>query len=878
MIGRSFENTSVNHICLNGLWELGYCDAGSSDFSRQPEYTLTCPVPGDIHMAFLEKGLIPDPLTGLGSEECRWLEQKEFWYRTRFFLDSEASSAGEGASVKNTPRSRKLLTFEGLDCSADIFLNGAYIGRHDNSFVEITFDVTEAAVPGENELVLRIDSGFHAVKDKPLEDMGKMWNSNQPYRVWMRKPQFVYAWDWTIWLETCGIWRDVYLDCFTEPRLDDVYIYPASTDVPVSGEEHKTLIEIAVRDISEPVSATVTVSRSSLYDDGAPVFTGTVAAEAETVMEITIPDARLWWCNGIAEPYQYLVTVTLHDRQGKILDSAIRHYGVRSISLREETLSAEESGFTFLLNGEPVFCKGANHVPADCLIGRITDEKSRALVDMAADSHMNMLRVWGGGIYESEAFLDACDSRGIMVWHDFMYACGYYPDFDPEFLENATAEAVKAVKRLRNHTSVIGWSGNNEIQEMYQSTLQHDSLKRPYGMELFTKMLPGVVSRYHHGAVYRETSPDGRKDRPANIETGDQHIWYFTHRPGIEHFMDLTHYTDYNVKFLSEFGLIGAMNYESSCRSIGSTDRESKAWLHHCNSSIDYRVLDNVMKVHFDNVDGLDTQDYILKSQAIQSDITHYLYDEFRRRKFVCSGLLFWTLSDSFGIHNWSLIDYYLDKRPIYYVLKRATGPISVSVKGMYPNSFEGQRDYKSYYTGSPAPLEIWLCNDTLRESRLRLRYRLMTFDGEILEEFSSEILSPANQSFCAYILDIAGKIPDPEAALLAVDAAENDKTVATTEYLFAPFKRLKTKKAVVHCGRIKCPGAPVKLRLRSDSFVWFAHLAGTDRVCFSDNDFHMLPGTTYEVEARGADQENDCPVILSPGTNPVVQEDAVPH
>lgn len=860
MIGRRFENTSVNHICLNGIWELGYCDAGSSDFSHQPEYTLTCPVPGDIHMAFLEAGLIPDPLTGLGSEECRWLEKKEFWYRTRFSL-------AERDSI-----SRKHLTFEGLDCSADIFLNGAYIGHHDNSFVEISFDVTDAAVAGENELVLRIDSGFHAVKDKPLEDMGKMWNSNQPYRVWMRKPQFVYAWDWTIWLETCGIWRDVYLDCFEGPSLDDVYIYPASPDIPSPGEKHKALIEIDVQNISEPVSVTVSVFKSDIYDDGTPVFTETSEAEAKTVMEVGIPDVRLWWCNGIAEPYQYLVTVTLHTREGKVLDRAIRYYGVRSVSLREETLSEEESGFTFLLNGEPIFCKGANHVPADCLIGRITDEKSRALVDMAADSHMNMLRVWGGGIYESEAFLDACDRRGIMVWHDFMYACGYYPDFDPEFLENATTEAVKAVKRLRNHTSVIGWSGNNEIQEMYQSTLQHGSLKRPYGMEIFTNMLPKVVSEYHHGAVYRETSPDGKKDLPANIETGDQHIWYFTHRPGIEHFMDLTHYTDYNVKFLSEFGLIGAMSYESSCRSIGTTDRESKAWLHHCNSSIDYRVLDNVMKVHFDNTDSLDTQDYILKSQAIQADITHYLYDEFRRRKFVCSGLLFWTLSDSFGIHNWSLIDYYLDKRPIYYVLKRATGPISVSVRGMYPNSFEGQRDYRDHYTGSPAPLEIWICNDTLRESRLRLRYRLMTFDGEILKEDSSDILSPANQSVCACSLDITGKIADPENTLLAVDVAENDRTVATTEYLFAPFKVLKTKEAVIDCEKIKCSDSTVKLKLRSDSFVWFAHLAGTDRIRFSDNDFHMLPGETYEVEAEGADPENYRPVILSPGTNPVVR------
>lgn len=852
------DNKSFCHIDLNSVWELGYCDSGSSNFENQPEYTLACPVPGDVHIPFIENGMIKEPLKDLNGFDCRWLEEKEFWYRTHFTVSEENKSA------------RKLLTFEGLDCDADIYLNGKHIGSHNNSFVEIIFDVTETAVTGENELVVRIDSGCHSVRNKPLEDMSRMWNSEQPYRAWMRKPQFVYGWDWTIWLETCGIWKSVYLDCYESAHIADVYVHPENTDVPVAGETAKAVAEIEIADIAEPASVTVSVYNSDIYDDGVLIYTETVPAKQNMQLSLTIPNAKLWWCNEVGEPYQYRVEVKLVSSDGKILDTQTRSYGIRSISIREEELSEEESGFTFILNGQPIFCKGANHVPADCIIGRITDEKSQKLVEMAADSHMNMLRVWGGGIYESEAFLKSCDGLGIMVWHDFMYACGYYPDHDLEYLENVTTEAIKAVKRLRNHTSVIGWSGNNEIQEMYYGMIQYTKLARPYGMKLFNEILPEVVKNYHFGAVYRPTSPSGGKN-PADIERGDQHIWHFTHRPGFEHYQDLAHFTDFNVKFLSEFGLVGAMNYESSLKSVSDMNRESKCWLYHCNESQGRKVLDNIIKVHFDNVDHMDTQEYILKSQAIQSDITHYIYDEFRRRKFVCSGLLFWTLSDSYGIHNWSIIDYYLDKRPLYYVLKRATSPISVSVKGFYPNSFKGQKDYRSYYTGSPEPVEIWVCNDTLADKNITAEYSLMTFGGDMIENGSIAVEAPANKSVAAASVDIAGKITDPEATVFAVKLLENGRIIASTEFLFAPFKMLKTEKAKISCEKEVMYDNRVKLRLKADKFVWSAHIAGTDKVKPSDNDFNMLPGEVYEIEVKTENASDYVPNILSPGTYPEI-------
>ncbi len=976
-------------ISLNGIWELGYCEIGRG---IHPPYTLKCPVPGDVRMAFMDAGMIKEPLSDTNTDDCRWLESKEFWYRRRFSLDCVPAS------------SRSLLTFDGLDCTADVWLNDRYLGRSENSFVETEYDVSSILLPGENTLVVRIDSGVNEAKKHPLDDMDKMWNSDQPYRVWMRKPQFVYGWDWTPWLETCGIWRSVTLAVYDRASVTELYLHQPDNSVPTEGQAVLVQAEISLdRVLSDDYELILSVRGDTRFDSGDevacakiripadPVSGGAAASfgansrrsfclsasadpsTVECTVSFTIPDARLWWSNGLGDPYLYRVELTLCGTDGGVIQTVTQDYGIKSISLREEALSDTESGFTFLLNGTPVFCKGADHVPADCLIGRITDAKNEALIALAAASHMNMLRVWGGGFYESEAFMRACNRAGIMVWHDFMFACGYYPDHDTQFTANVRNEAVRAVRRLRRHTSLIGWSGNNEIHEMYRGMMTYDPLARPYGMKLFGKVLPEIVGEYCPNLIYRESSPFGGED-PAGSLCGDQHIWHFTHRPNFEHYLDLVHFTDFPVKFLSEFGIIGAMSLESTKRSMPSSfapassdggasaapslpsasaddsdpaapslpsasaddgdlaapslpsasadgsdpatpplssasadeiDRESRAWLHHCNTSSDHRILDLVMKAYFDRTDEMGLQEYILKSQALQAEITKYLYEEFRRRKFVCSGLLFWTLSDSWGIHNWSLIDYYLDKKPVYYALKRAMSPIEISIQGYCPQSFEGMREYREYYAGSPAPLQIWLSNDTRLDEELTIRYAIYDFDGGILLSGEKNTSLPANVSMAAETVPICGKITKPERTVMHAEVYRSDTLLSEADYLFAPYRALALTQAVIrwHVGEGSsvsgshpsyraddpaCPketaDAPILLSLTADRFVWQLHIGGTDRIDVSDNDFHMLPGRKYTVEIRRrpADLPGTCaaadkplcadafvPTLLSAGIRP---------
>lgn len=851
-------NQTIN---LNGMWELGYCELGCG---IRPPYTMLCPVPGDVRMALMKAGVVSEPLEDENTLDCRFLETKEFWYRRTFTLSSVPACA------------RKILTFHGLDCTADLWLNQVYLGRHNNAFVEAEYDVSTLALSGENTLIVRLDSGVAEAKTHPIDDMDKMWNSDQPYRVLMRKPQFVYGWDWTPWLETCGIWRDVTLTVYEQASMTDIYIHQPDNAVPAERETISLQADITLDTVLDgPFTVSATVYKDARYDAADVIATGCARFEQDGGMRqsasgsgqngavtrslpLTIPDAKLWWSNGLGNPYLYKIEFTLHAPDGTAVQTITQEYGIRSISLREEPLSENESGFTFVLNGVPVFCKGANHVPADCLIGRITDEKTTALVNLAADSHMNMLRVWGGGFYESEAFMRACDRNGIMVWHDFMFACGYYPDHDPEFVAQIEKEAIRAVTRLRRHSSLIGWSGNNEIQEMYLGMMTYDPLTRPYGMKLFQEILPSIVKEYCPDLIYRESSPFGGDD-PAGSLCGDQHIWHFTHRPQFEHYLDLVHFTDFPIKFLSEFGIIGAMSLESAKRAMPSLwkttdepDRESSVWLHHCNTSSDHRILELVMSAYFPHTKEMGLREYILKSQALQAELTKYLYEEFRRRKFVCSGLLFWTLSDSWGIHNWSLIDYYLDRKPIYYALERAMRPVAVSVKGYCPQSFEGMRDYRDYYTENPDALEIWLSNDTMQKEDVRIRYTICLFDGTVLTSGEQPTTLPANISTSALTVPIRGLITSPEQTVMHAEVYRGDTLLSDADYLFAPYKDLAVSPANIRCHIEEITDSnALRLTLRADRFVWMLHIGGTDCIAVSDNDFHMLPGQEYVVVVR---------------------------
>lgn len=811
-----------------------WCNIGEGSARSAPFLPgIPYSVPGDVHTPLMEAGLISDPLYGANSLDQRWVEEKEFWCERKFTLSRDDLASAMG------------LTFEGLDCTADVYLNGQYIGRHNNAFVEITWDVTPVLRAGENTLLVRIDQGLEEARTHDLQQMGSMWNNEQPWRVWMRKPQFVYGWDWTIWLASCGIWKSVYLTAWDQAVIRDVY---ARMEAEETAEGQPCRVAVSA-EVDAPSGEELTVACTILDADGQTVARcrEVLTASVQT-MHLTIPNARLWWCNGMGEPYLYKVVVEVSDGSGAPVDTCVRQLGLRWIDLQEPELGNGETGFIFCLNGEPVFCKGANHVPCDCLPGRITEEKERQLVALAHGEHMNMLRIWGGGVYASDALMDACDEMGILVWHDFMYACGYYPDHDPHFVADITAEARKAIRRLRRHASLIGWAGNNEIQEMYQCQKRWQPDLPWYGGSIYEKILPDLVREMCPGLVYRQSSPFGGEYQ-ADCRHGDQHIWVLTHVDSHPHYMDLWRFTEFPVKFFSEFGVLGAMTVETaqSCIPAEHMDPEDPVWLHHTNSSQGHTLLSRMVTRYFGE-EVLSTQQFILRSQAIQAEITRHIYEEFRRQKFTCSGLLFWTLSDSYGVHNWSLIDHSLRRKPIYYALKQAMAPLALCVKGWDVQNEEGNARWKTHWTQEPGKLEIWGMNDTRQAHGVRLEWTLMTLQGRVLLEGAQDVNLPRNQSVRLTDVDLSGISLAPENTVFRARLTDGEAVLQETKYFFAPFAEMVPRDVDVRCQCRPLAQGQYQVTLTANRFVWMLHLAEPDGTVYSDNDFDLWPGEAKTV------------------------------
>lgn len=877
---------SHQSLSLNGIWSLSWNPIGHKtvfDVTAQnafflptlkgsylPDNTLVptpipCSVPGDIHLAFMEQSFIQDPSIGLHSLDCKWLEAQEFWYQKEFLLTEYFIS------------DKLVLTFEGLDLTSDIWINDTYLGRHNNAFISVDFDITNLVSIGQNTLTVRIDQGLSSVIDKPMEDMGKMWNNDQPYRAWMRKPQYVYGWDWTIWLPSCGIWKGVHLSSYTKAHIQDVYVYDVFQETSFSTSELHIDITTQLIESRSTESAsydeTTTDSKSheltlqcfiysdSRFDSGQLIYTNDklslkpstqVLTSYLTHDQITLQNPNLWWPNQSGNPYLYNIEIRLVDKNNCLIDSKKIRHGVRKVGLRQERLNSLEKGFTFMINDTPIFCKGANHVPVDCLPGRITDDKTCQLLQMATDCHMNMIRVWGGGIYESNAFMETCDENGLMVWHDFMFACGYHPDFDSHFFEDIRIEATQAIKRMRNYASLIGWSGNNEIQDMYFGMKQWIKDLPWYGGTIFEQLLPELIDTYCVNTLYRESSPFGEKGAESCIECGDQHIWHFTHRPDYEHFMDLVRFVDFDLKFLSEFGIIGAMNVASAkaCISESAFYPDSKEWLYHSNNTSSHRLLHNVVDTYFGDYRQFTPEDFILRSQLIQAELIRIIYDEFQRKKFVCSGLLFWTLSDSIGIHNWSLIDYYLEKKPVYHYLKRTLNPLKIVFKGYQAQNFDAMHNYLTDYSTSPKHLDLWIVSDFLENTNVVMEYFVMDFYGRILDSHRSNQTAIANSSqvCCSIALDCL--TIKPEETLVYATLKKDDVLIHENKYLLAPFRYVHCLDADLSVWLLKLPDGRTQLTLSSSTFIWMLHIDidTLSKIQCSDNDFDIYPGVERTI------------------------------
>ncbi|WP_328608174.1 hypothetical protein OG943_03345 [Amycolatopsis sp. NBC_00345] len=619
---------------------------------------LPAPVPGTVHEALLAAGRIPDPHLGTNEDDVQWVGERDWTYRCAFDLPDGFGGAPSVA-----------LCLDGLDTFATVTLNGSEILVCDNMFVPHRVDVRDRLRPTGNELEISFQSAWRRGKER--ESAGGVlgdWSTGDASRMWVRKAGYHYGWDWGPTLITAGPWQAVRLEAY------DAAI--TSVTCPIEVTEDLTRASVPVRvglDTAEREGLTLRAELSG--PDGALLAKTDAGLDEELSFDVVRP--RLWWPRGHGAADRYRLTVTVL-RDGAELDRRELHVGIRRVRLVQEPLDGHDgTGFHFEINNRPVFCGGANWIPADSFTPRITAGRYRDLLTAAADANLAMIRVWGGGIYEPDLFYDLCDELGLTVWQDFMFACGQYPA--PDWMTaSVAAEAEAAVARLQHHPSIVLWCGNNEDYSLareegrYPVTEESAFPARAY----YEELLPAIVAAADPHTPYWPGSP-----YPDEDTRGDQHIWDVWHGEQARY----QDYARFPARFVSEFGMqsFPAPETLDACIPVDERHLGSRT-LEHRNKAVDGpRRLASYVADNFGATAELDAYRY--RTQLVQAEAMTCAIHAWRRQwqgagRRVVSGALAWQLNDCWPAISWALIDHLGFRKPAYYAIRRALAPVAIGL------------------------------------------------------------------------------------------------------------------------------------------------------------------------------------------------------
>lgn len=763
---------------------------------------LPAQVPGTVHTDLLANREIPDLFFGDNEKQLQWIENEDWEYQTVF-------------EIRKTELKHQncLLQLEGLDTYATVFLNGNKILVADNMFRTWRADVKKQLKEGQNTLKIVFAS---AVKK------GKEAAKNLQYvlpgdeKIFTRKAQYQYGWDWGPRFVTAGIWKPAKLFFWDKARIESVHFEQKALT-----KETAKLEFIVTIDAKKAGNYTIKMSRKP--------FERRLSKGSNVVrIPIEIKDPILWWPNGMGVPHQYLNDFSLYSSADK-LDGKRIAIGLRTIELVQEKDAIGKS-FYFKVNGVPVFMKGANYIPPDSFVPRATDSVYKAIVKNAADAHMNMLRVWGGGVYADDAFYNECDRKGILVWQDFMFACAMYPG-DAAFLNNVRKEVADNVSRLQNHPCMALWCGNNESdegwknwgwQKQYQYTdEQQASIWNDY-KKLFHEAIPQVLDSLlpKNENRYWPSSPSIGWGRKESLLEGDSHYW------GV--WWGMEPFEVYEVKvgrFMSEYGFQGMPGMETFGAFAKQEDRnwDSEAIKNHQKHPTGYKTINEYMARDF--VVPKLFNDYAYVSQLLQAEGMKTAIEAHRRAKPNCMGTLYWQFNDCWPVTSWSSIDYFGRWKAVHYQVRKSYEDLLISVKE------------------ENGKFRIYLINDTLESYKGELLLKWIDFEGNILLKSAQKIQVAENSS------DVYFEIPSDE--LMGMDLGkvvlditfQSDDKQANTFYYFVKPKNMALSKPAITIRQIDAQ----TIEVSSDVLAKNVFLSA-DGVFFSDNYFDVLPQQKIQV------------------------------
>jgi beta-mannosidase len=817
-------------LSCNGRWECG----GAGESERHP-----ATVPGCIHSDLLAIGAIPDPWYRDQEKDIHWVCQKD-WVYGHDLVVPEALLAYESL----------VLQCEGLDTLARVSINGVEVGRADNMFRTWRFDVKPFLRAGANRVEVRFDSPIPMMKAATARRRLPTWNvfhEDFAGRSYVRKMGCAFGWDWGLMAPTAGIWRPMTLQA-RDGRLEDLRIRQHHAGGVVRLE-----VSADCLGRGQAVRWRTFLAGQLLGEESVPCARGKVTAA------MTIAQPQLWWPNGMGEQPLYEVEVELLDGGGVVLDRARRRIGLRRLELVRQGDRFGES-FRFRVNGRDFFAKGSNWIPCDVFPSRISDETYRRLIQSAAEAHMNMLRVWGGGIYEADLFYNLCDEHGILVWQDFMFACSTYPTFDAEWMDNVKAEAVDNVRRLRHHACLALWCGNNELEQgLVQDQWTDSAMSWSDYRPLFDVLLADIVEREDGATAYWPSSPHTPGPNRADFNDatiGDAHAWSVWF--GGQSFEAQR---TWSYRFMSEFGFQSFPELRSVEAYTAPEDRTLTTWVmdYHQRSGPGNQTIFKYLLDWFQPPKDFESSLWL--SQLTQALCIQYAAEHARRLQGHMDGLLYWQINDLWPGATWSSIDVYLRWKALHYFAKRFFTPVLVS----------GLEDAAS------STVAIHLSNHLPHEVNVQVRWLATDAGGRPRGQGVQTVTIPSQCNQLITTLDcralrveggttrqplaiapgISAPITGDRDLMIWLQASIEGREVSRNLALFARPKHLLLQRpqfAVDLAPDEQAEGSsgrPAAYRIRltsSTAAPWTRLELEGEEARFSDNFLHLCPGLPAEV------------------------------
>jgi beta-mannosidase len=819
---------------LNGTWKLSYSEKAGS---RPVENGIDAEVPGDVTVALSHAGKLPEDLFWRDNlKQAKWVEQKHWWYAREFTL-------------KALPKHKLELIFQGLDLFATVYVNGQKAGESNNAFKPFRFDVTALVKRGANKIEVEFAPTRKRVEELH-EKYPQYWSLFTPGRSLVRHAQCQFGWDWAPDALALGIWQDVFLEECDGAKIENLFV-EAQLDGDCCVRVELPLLEqeelpkgVPLANIP-PYYATGMLRAEILYNE-APVAEGTVKTNGvHNFICLKVKNPKWWWPNGMGKQELYECRVSLLDEKGKIQDAMTKIFGFRSIAIEEKKLETDRISFTFVVNGERCFIKGANWVPAHCFPGVIEKETYSYLVGRAQEANYNMLRIWGGGIYENDRFYEECDRRGIMVWQDFMNACAEPPDDDDFFLRNIIEEAEYQVKRLRNHPSVACWCGGNE-----SSSSHRYEPDRP-GRRLTRYYYRGVVGDLSPFTPYIPGSSHGKSDFGQIQTSGETHWSMWPRRTDVTYGSYRERLKTIRTVFNGEICLQGPSPLESQLKFLAEED----IWP--ISDVLDFHVMYHpaMPEVHpswarsqvkmTEQIIGPceDAESYTQNAMMAHAEMVSEELGFYRSTKWGNSGAMLWMYNEPWPCSNWAAIDFYGAMKPAYWAEKRLFAPLAVTIKRIHDK------------------FTLHLLNDTLKDAAGPVKVCCMDIFGKVFWKETLKGACPANSA-----VEIKSYSPSRVKGgnvFLRMEWTAGKQTLSAN-YFPQLFKDVEFEKPKLSW---KLNGST--LTVTSENYARFVYidipLKQVRDVTLSDNYFDLIPGEvrTVKIQSKTALKKADVKSLL---------------